>query len=277
MITETYRGIWVVAFRELLHFVSDRTRIISSLMFPLMFLVVFGAGFSRIVGGLAGGVNFIHFIYPGIVAMTVLTSSLLSGTSVVVDREHGFLKEVLVAPLSRVGVIVGKALGGSLTSLLQGLIMLAIAPIIGLSITPLLVVKLLPTLLILSLALSGLGILMATRMHSQQGFQFLLQLIVFPLMFLAGVFFPVDGVPVWLQIVAKVNPLTYGVDAIRQIFLAPQITNAAADISGGGELVSTGITLSGHRMGVGEDIMVIGLIGFVLLLAGVWSFSRTEV
>ncbi len=275
MITETYRGIWVVAFRELLHFISDRTRIISSLMFPLMFLVVFGAGFSRIVGGLAGGVDFIHFIYPGILAMTVLTSSLLSGTSVVVDREHGFLKEVLVAPLSRVGVILGKALGGSITSLLQGMIMLVIAPIIGLSITPLLVVKLLPTLLILSLALSGLGILMATRMHSQQGFQFLMQLIVFPLMFLAGVFFPVDGVPVWLEIVAKVNPLTYGVDAIRQIFLAPQITNAAAEISGG-EVVSTGITLSGHRMGLVEDIMVIGLIGFVLLLAGVWSFSRTE-
>ena len=276
MITETYRGIWVVAFRELLHFVSDRTRIISSLMFPLMFLVVFGAGFSRIVGGLAGGVDFIHFVYPGIVAMTVLTSSLLSGTSVVVDREHGFLKEVLVAPLSRVGIILGKALGGSLTSLSQGIVMLAIAPMIGLSITPLLIVKLLPTLLILSLSLSGLGILMATRMHSQQGFQFLMQLIVFPLMFLAGVFFPVDGVPVWLQIVAKVNPLTYGVDAIRQIFLAPQFNNAAADISGG-EVVSTGITLFGHRMGVVEDIMVIGLIGVVLLFAGVWSFSRTEV
>ncbi|SVA36329.1 uncharacterized protein METZ01_LOCUS89183, partial [marine metagenome] len=275
VIAETYRGIWVVAFRELLHFISDRTRIISSLMFPLMFLVVFGAGFSRIVGGLAGGVDFIHFVYPGIVAMTVLTSSLLSGTSVVVDREHGFLKEVLVAPLSRVGIILGKALGGSLTSLSQGIVMLAIAPIIGLSITPLLIVKLLPTLLILSLSLSGLGILMATRMHSQQGFQFLMQLIVFPLMFLAGVFFPVDGVPVWLQVVAKVNPLTYGVDAIRQIFLAPLISNTTAEIPGG-EVISTGITLSGHRMGVAEDVLVIGLIGSVFLLAGVWSFSRTE-
>ncbi|MEC8890765.1 MAG: ABC transporter permease [Chloroflexota bacterium] len=275
MIAETYRGIWVVAFRELLHFISDRTRIISSLMFPLMFLVVFGAGFSRIVGGLAGGVDFIHFVYPGIVAMTVLTSSLLSGTSVVVDREHGFLKEVLVAPLSRVGIILGKALGGSLTSLSQGIVMLAIAPMIGLSITPLLIVKLLPTLLILSLSLSGLGILMATRMHSQQGFQFLMQLIVFPLMFLAGVFFPVDGVPVWLQVVAKVNPLTYGVDAIRQIFLAPLISNTTAEIPVG-EVISTGITLSGHRMGVAEDVLVIGLIGSVFLLAGVWSFSRTE-
>ena len=275
MITETYRAIWVVAFRELLHFVSDRTRIISSLMFPLMFLVVFGAGFSRIVDRLAGGVDFIHFIYPGIVAMTVLTSSLLSGTSVVVDREHGFLKEVLVAPLSRVGVILGKALGGSITSLLQGMIMLVIAPIIGLPITALLVVKLIPTLLMLSLSLSGLGILMATRMRSQQGFQFLMQLIVFPLMFLAGVFFPVDAVPSWLQIVAKVNPLTYGVDAIRQIFLGSQITDAAMEFSGR-EVISTGITLFDHRMGVVEDILVIGLIGSFFLIAGVLSFSRTE-
>ena len=102
-----------------------------------------------------------------------------------------------------------------------------------------------------------------------------MQLIVFPLMFLAGVFFPVDGVPVWLQVVAKVNPLTYGVDAIRQIFLAPLISNTTAEIPGG-EAISTGITLSGHRMGVAEDVLVIGLIGSVFLLAGVWSFSRTE-
>ena len=248
---------------------------ISSFIFPLMFLVVFGAGFSRIVGELAGGVDFIQFIYPGIVAMTVVMSSLFAGTSVVVDREYGFLKEVLVAPLSRLGIILGKALGGSLIALIQGVIMLIIAPIVGLTVTPLLVVKLLPTLLVLSLSLSGLGILIATRMRSQQGFQFLMQLMVFPLIFLSGVFFPVDGVPVWLQVVAKVNPLTYGVDAIRQIFLGPHITNTAAEISGRAT-ISTDITLFGHRMGVAEDIMVIGAIGSVLLIAGVWSFARTE-
>ena len=176
---ETYRGIWVVAFRELLRFVADRSRMISSFMFPLIFLVVFGAGFSRIVGRLEGDVNFIQFIYPGIIAMTVVMSSLFAGTSVVVDREYGFLKEVLVAPLSRVGIILGKALGGSLTALIQGTIMLAIAPLVGLSISPSLIVQLLPTLLVLSLSLSGLGILMATRMRSQQGFQFLMQLMVF--------------------------------------------------------------------------------------------------
>lgn len=273
--SETYRGIWVVAFRELLRFVADRSRMISSFMFPLIFLVVFGAGFSRIVGRLEGDVNFIQFIYPGIIAMTVVMSSLFAGTSVVVDREYGFLKEVLVAPLSRVGIILGKALGGSITALIQGTIMLAIAPLVGLSISPLLVLQLLPTLLVLSLSLSGLGILMATRMRSQQGFQFLMQLMVFPLIFLSGVFFPVQGVPTWLQIVAKFNPLTYGVDAIRQIFLGPRATGSLAELPGS-EAISTGVILFNHPMGIIEDIAVIGAIGSILLVAGVWSFSRTE-
>jgi len=237
--------------------------------------VVFGAGFNRIVGGLTGGVDFIQFIYPGIIAMTVVMSSLFAGTSVVVDREYGFLKEVLVAPLSRVGIILGKALGGSLTALIQGTIMLIFAPFVGLTITPILVVKLLPTLLLLSLSLSGLGILMATRMRSQQGFQYLMQLMVFPLIFLSGVFFPVDAVPTWLQIVAKINPLTYGVDAIRQIFLGPNITSIAVEFTGR-EVIPTGITLFDRQMGVAEDIMVIGAIGSILLIVGVWSFSRTE-
>ena len=244
-------------------------------MFPLIFLVVFGAGFSRIVGRLEGDVNFIQFIYPGIIAMTVVMSSLFAGTSVVVDREYGFLKEVLVAPLSRVGIILGKALGGSLTALIQGTIMLTIAPLVGLSISPLLVLQLLPTLLVLSLSLSGLGILMATRMRSQQGFQFLMQLMVFPLIFLSGVFFPVQGVPTWLQIVAKFNPLTYGVDAIRQIFLGPHTVSSVAELPGS-EAISTGVILFNHPMGIIEDIAVIGAIGSLLLVAGVWSFSRTE-
>ena len=207
--------------------------------------------------------------------MTVVMSSLFAGTSVVVDREYGFLKEVLVAPLSRVGIILGKALGGSLTALIQGTIMLAIAPLVGLSISPLLVLQLLPTLLVLSLSLSGLGILMATRMRSQQGFQFLMQLMVFPLIFLSGVFFPVQGVPTWLQIVAKFNPLTCGVDAIRQIFLGPHTVSSVAELPGS-EAISTGVILFNHPMGIIEDIAVIGAIGSLLLVAGVWSFSRTE-
>ena len=261
--------------REILRSLADPTRMISSFIWPLMFLVVFGAGFSRIVGGLSGDVNFVQFMYPGIIAMTVVMSSLFAGTSVVADREYGFLKELLVAPLSRSGIIFGKALGGSLTAIGQGTIMLVIAPLLGLSITPFLVIKLLPTLLIMSLSLSGLGILMGTRIRSQQAFQFLWNLMVFPLISLSGVFFPIEGVPHWLQSIAKVSPLSYGVDAIRQIFLGKDIVNPAAELSGT-EFVSTAITIFNHRMGILEDIALLGVIAFLLLAAGIWSFSRTE-
>ena len=271
--TEVYRAIWVVAYREILRFIADRARMFSAFAFPLTFLVVFGAGFSRIVGDLGGDVSFVQFMYPGILSMTVVMSSLFAGMSVVWDREFGFLKEVLVAPLSRVGIVIGKAAGGSFTAMVQGAVMLVIAPIVGITLTPLLILKLIPLVLILSLSLSGLGILVASQMRSQQGFQFVVQLMIFPLIFLSGVFFPIDGVPAWLQVVAKVNPLTYGVDAIRQVFLGPQLVSPLADSA---DAFTLGVTLFGHRMGILEDAILVGAIGSVFLLAGVWSFSRQE-
>ena len=271
--TEVYRAIWVVAYREILRFLADRARMFSAFAFPLTFLVVFGAGFSRIVGDLGGDVSFVQFMYPGILSMTVVMSSLFAGMSVVWDREFGFLKEVLVAPLSRVGIVIGKAAGGSFTAMVQGAVMLVIAPIVGITLTPLLILKLIPLVLILSLSLSGLGILVASQMRSQQGFQFVVQLMIFPLIFLSGVFFPIDGVPAWLQVVAKVNPLTYGVDAIRQVFLGPQLVSPLADSA---DAFTLGVTLFGHRMSILEDAILVGAIGSIFLLAGVWSFSRQE-
>jgi ABC-2 type transport system permease protein len=271
-LSEVYRAIWVVAYRELLRFVADRSRMISSFAFPLMFLVVFGAGFNRIVGDFGGGdVSFIQFMYPGIIAMTVVMSSLFAGLSVVWDREFGFLKEVLVAPLSRTGIVLGKAVGGSIAAVLQGTVMLTLAPVLGIDLTPLLVAKLIPMIIVLSLTLSGLGILIATRMRSQQGFQVIIQLMIFPLIFLSGVFFPIDGVPPWLQVIAKINPLSYGVDAIRQIFLGPQIQGLA-----GTDGIALGITLFDHRMSVLEDGVLVSALGLVLLIGGVWSFSQQE-
>ena len=271
---EVYRGVWVVAYRELLRFVQERSRIVSSFAFPLMFLVVFGAGFNRIVGSMAEGVDFIQFIYPGILAMTVVMSSLFAGMSIVWDREFGFLKEILVAPISRTGIVLGKALGAAVTAMGQGTILLVLAPILGLSLTPILVIKYLATILLLSLSLSGLGIFIATRMRSQQGFQMVVQLLIFPLIFLAGVFFPVDNVPPWLQVIAKVNPLTYGVDAVRQLFLAGEeaTTLAVSNV----EATSLGVTVLGHKMGILEDVLVIGLLGLVVMSVAVWSFSRQE-
>jgi ABC-2 type transport system permease protein len=259
---EIWRGTWVVAYRELLRFVNERSRIVSSLAFPLLFLVIFGAGFGKVIGALAPGVDFIKFMYPGIVAQSVLTSSLFAGVSVVWDREYGFLREILVAPIGRSGIVLGKAIGATVTALLQVAVMLVLAPILGVSLSPAIILGLIPIVVILSLGLSGLGILIASFMTSQQGFQLVIQLLIFPLIFLAGVFFPVNNVPNWLEIISKLNPLTYGVDAVRQVFL--------------GTLPGLGVTVFGHTMTVVEDVAVVGALGALLLGAAVLAFSRQE-
>jgi ABC-2 type transport system permease protein len=259
---EIWRGTWVVAYRELLRFVNERSRIISTFAFPLAFLVIFGAGFGRVIGSLAPGVDFMQFIYPGIVAMTVLTSSLFAGASVVWDREFGFLKEILVAPIARTGIVLGKALGATLNALLQVGVMLLLAPVVGVSLSPAIVLGLVPIVVLLAMGLAGLGLLIASFMTSQQGFQLILQLLVFPLIFLAGVFFPVNQVPLWLEIISKLNPLTYGVDAIRQVFLGSQ--------------PNLGVTVLGHTMTLFQEVLLIGGLSALLLAAATLAFSRQE-
>ena len=260
--TENWRGLWVVAYRELLRFVSERSRLLSSFAMPLLFLVIFGAGFTRTIGALAPGVDFIQFMFPGIVAMTVLTSSLFAGISVVWDREFGFLKEILVAPLGRTGIVLGKAAGGTAVALVQALTLLVLAPLLGVKLSLGLVLGLIPLVVLLSLGLSGLGILIASFMQSQQGFQILIQILIFPLIFLAGVFFPVNNVPLWMEVISKLNPLTYGVDAIRQVFL--------------GSGLGLGVTVFGHTMSVAEEALMIGALGVVMLGGAVISFNRQE-
>jgi ABC-2 type transport system permease protein len=235
---------------------------------PLLFLVIFGAGFNRVIGALAPGVDFVQFMYPGIVAMTVLMSSLMSGLSIVWDREFGFLREVLVAPLSRTGIVLGKASGNAVIAIGQGIVMLALAPIIGVHLDFVLVLELIPLLLIVSVCLSGLGILMASRMRSQQGFQMLMQVIIMPLVFLSGVFFPINNVPAWLEVVSKFNPLTYGVDAIRQVFLSGN----SSPVTG----YAFGVTIFGHTMSVIEDALVMVALGIILLALAIWAFSKQE-
>jgi len=259
---EIWRGTWVVAYREILRFVSERSRMLSSFAMPLLFLVIFGAGFSNVIGQLARGVNFIQFMYPGIIAMTVLTSSLFAGISVVWDREFGFLKEILVAPIGRTGIVLGKAIGATLVALLQALIMLVLAPFLGVSLSPALVLQLIPIVVILSLGLSGLGILIASFMTSQQGFQVLIQILIFPLIFLAGVFFPVNSVPPWMEVISKVNPLTYGVDAIRQLFI--------------GSSASLGVVVFGHTMTIVEEVLMVSALSAILLGGAIVAFNRQE-
>jgi ABC-2 type transport system permease protein len=256
-----FRSIWVIAYRELLRFVQDRPRMFSSFSMPIIFLIIFGAGFGRLIGQMMPGVDYIQFMYPGILAMTVLMTSVMSGVSIVWDREFGFLKEVLVSPLSRSGVLVGKAVGAATIAIIQGAIMLVLAPIVNVPINLGTVLALLPLLLILSLSLSGLGLLIGARMRSQQGFQIVMQLVIFPMMFLSGIFFPVSGVATWLGVLSKLNPVTYGIDAIRQVFLGTEVA---------------GVTVFGHTMGIVDSAIVVAMVGAVLLTTAIWVFNRQE-
>jgi ABC-2 type transport system permease protein len=265
MMGELYRGLWVVAYRDILSFISDRFRIIASLTFPLLFLLIFGGGFSNVIGQMAGGVDIVQFMYPGIIAQAVLTTSLFAGVSIVSDREIGFLREILVAPLSRTGIVLGKAAGSATVALLQVLVLLVIAPVVDVPLGLDTVVLLVPTVVVLSLVLSGLGILIGSFARSQQGFQLFMQMLVFPMIFLAGVFFPVDSVPLWMEVASKANPVTYGVDAIRQIFLG----------SGAAE-AGLGVTVFDHTMSFVEEILVVGGLGIVLMASAIWAFGRQE-
>lgn len=262
--TEIWRGTWVVSYRELLRFVSERSRLIGSFAQPLVFLIIFGAGFGNLIGSVAPGVNFIQFMYPGIIAMGVLTTSLFAGVSIVWDREFGFLRELLVAPLGRTGIVLGKAVGACAVALLQVALMLLIAPVLGVELNLGMVVTLIPVVLVLSVALSGLGILIASFMRSQQGFQLLIQLLIFPLIFLAGVFFPINQAPEWLQVISKFNPLTYGVDAIRQVFLGSEFS------------ATLGVTVLGHTMTLLEEFALMAVFAVALLTVAVWAFRRQE-
>jgi ABC-2 type transport system permease protein len=260
---EVYRGAWVVAYRELLRFIRDRSRIAASIIFPLLFLAIFGAGFTNVVGVMTGGVDLIQFMYPGLIAMAVVTSSLAAGISVATDREEGFLREILVAPLSRIGIVLGKAGGAAAVGLVQAGILIAIAPLLDVDIGVNQALKLILVSVPLSLGISGLGILLSSLASTQQGVQMLINLLVFPLVFLAGVFFPVDTVPTWMEVLSKSNPVTYGVDAIRQILLGAHITSSGL-----------GVTVFGHVMTLGEEVAITSGLGAILLTAAVWRFAR---
>lgn len=263
--TEVYRGAWVTGYRELLRILfGDRGRLVASFVMPLLFLVMFGAGFNRVIAPLTPGVDFIQFLYPGIVAMTVLITSVFTGLSLVWDKEFGFLKEILVAPISRSGVVAGKVAGGATVALGQSLLLLALAPLLSVPLSLLRVLQLLPLVVVLSLSLSSLSILIAAGMRSQESFQLVMQLLIAPLTFLSGMFFPVNNVPTWMAVVVKVDPVTYGVDALRRVFLAGS-TGPASDLR---------LVVAGHAMTVLQDAAVVAALALALLAAAAWRFSR---
>jgi ABC-2 type transport system permease protein len=267
---EFWRGFTVVANRELTRLIHDRARMISSLAQPLMFFVIFGAGFNRMISSasLAPGVGFIQFLFPGIVAQTVFMTSIFSGLSVVWDREFGFLRELLVAPISRFGIVFGKVVGSTILAMIQATIIMCLAPLLHVKVTVPMLLLLYPLLALVSLSMSCLGILLASRMRSQQAFQMVMQLFIFPMIFLAGIFFPLTNVPEWLAVISKFNPLTYGVDAVRHVFLDALTTGPGPGY--------VGVTLFGAPVSLLAEAGIMAVAGFVMLMLALHAFNRQE-
>ncbi len=257
-------GVYTIWYRDVLRFWYDKARMFSALLFPVFFLVIFGAGLTQSIGMMAEGVDFIQFMYPGIIAMSVLRGAFMSGVSIVWDREYGFLKEVLVAPISRISVAVGRTLGSATVATIQGIMILVLAPIVDVSLTVWMVVALIPLSFLLAASMGSLGILLASRVKSTEAFQAIMQMLMFPMMFLSGVFFPMQNLPSWMSVIVKINPASYGVAAIRQVVLGNPPDSPFT------------ITLFGHAMGIWENIGVMAAFGLVMSILAMWSFGRQE-
>ena len=218
-----FKTIYTIWQREIIRYWRDRTRLASTFIQPLMFLAIFGSGLRQSLASSDLGVDFVQFMYPGIIAMSVMGVAFFSTISTVWDREFGFLKEILVAPVSRTSIALGKTFGAATIASSQALILLILGPFIGVKINLLIIPELFIFMILLALAISGLGLFIASLMKTTESFGLIMQLLIFPLFFLSGAFFPLTSVPLWMSIIAKINPLSYGVDAFRQILLRGQL------------------------------------------------------
>lgn len=227
------RTIAMICGRELIRLRRTPSRIMVGLAQPVIFLFIMGAGLGRLVQSeQAGGLDYQEFLFPGILCMSVITSSLFSAVSIVWDREFGFMREMLVAPVSRTSIVLGKALGGGSVAVVQGLILVIAAPIVGVDLSVGRVAGLVVALLLLAYAMTAFGMVLATRMERMESFQMVMTLVLQPMIFLSGAVFPLQNLPAWLAVLTRLNPATYGVDLVRRIALhdAPAVTVGGEDV-----------------------------------------------
>jgi ABC-2 type transport system permease protein len=272
----TLRAVYILWYRVLLRYWRDRGRLIASLAQPLLFLVVFGSGLSSTLRGsggpfgrFGGAFTYQQFIYPGIIAMAVLFTAIFGAMSIVWDREFGFLKEILVAPINRSAVAVGKTLGGTTQAMIQGLVLLVLAPLVGVRLNLLSLAELVPLVFVLAFALSSLGVALASRMRSIQGFQVVMNFLMMPLFFLSGALFPLQSLPGWLTVVTRFDPAAYGVDPIRKTVLgatglpAPLLSRFALDING-------------TVLSSGAEVVILLVFGVVMTAVAVFNFQQRD-
>jgi ABC-2 type transport system permease protein len=270
------RGVYIIWYRDLLRWWRDRQRILPSLIQPVLYLFVFGVGLGSAIGGGQGGfggavaVGYTTFMYPGVLAMSVLFTAIFSSMSIMWDREFGFLKEIQVAPISRPAVAVGKALGGSTVAMLQASLLLVFAPLVGVSLSPLMVIQLLGLMFLLAFALSGLGVAIASRMRSMEGFQAMINFVLMPILFLSGAFFPLQGLPSWLEALTRLDPAAYAVDALRRVVL---VGSGVPEQTAGSLAIPSPL---GGPLPVAAEVVILAAFSAIVLSLAVRWFGQTD-
>lgn len=266
--TRAVRAVW---WREMIRFADDRVRIATALIQPLLFLFVLAPGLQPLSAASTDGVDLTTFMFPGVLCMAMWFSAMISAASLVMDRQLGFLREMMVAPVRRSSIVVGKCLGGMTAAMLQGVILLALAGLVHVPYDPVLLVGILGLQLLIAFSVTALGVMVATTVKQPPTFNGVMQLLVFPTVFLSGAMYPLSGLPTWLGVLNRINPLTYAVDPMRRlVFDHLDISDATR------RRLAPGVTWWGWRVPSLVEVAIVLAIGLAMLAIAIARFTRTE-
>ena len=267
--------IYTIWLREFITFMRERARIVAMVGQPLLYLLILGKGItSGMTLNSSSNIDYLKFMYPGIIGMSILFTSMFSAISIILDREFGFLKEVLVAPVPRWAVALGKCFGGATIAMIQSAILIVMAPIVGISLSLTIILELLVLAFLMSFAVTSLGVAIASRMESMQSFQMVMNFIVMPMYFLSGAMFPMASAPAWMKSLMSLDPLTYGVDALRNVVFSGTAVKASnlAQTS----LLEVARNAGLIRWSLAFDLGVMVVAAAALASAGAYMFSRSN-
>jgi ABC-2 type transport system permease protein len=269
--THDLRAIKVVWQREMIRFSQDRIRIGTALVQPILYVFVLGTGLSSLTHGQTGNVSLRTFIFPGVLALSVLFTAMFSAVSIVWDREFGFLREMLVAPVRRSAIVAGKCLGGATVATIQGLIVLAMAGLVHVPYAPLMLITLFFEMMLLGFAVTAFGLVVAARVKQMQSMMGLMQAILMPLMFLSGVLYPLSGLPSWLNALVHINPITYAVHPFREAVFAHINASPLARAR-----LNPPLTWWGWHVPIPLQLAVVFGTGLLLLYIAILEFDRAD-
>jgi ABC-2 type transport system permease protein len=265
------RAMRIVWSRELIRFRNDRIRIVTALVQPLLFLFVLGTGLEQLSSASTHGVELKTFIYPGILCIAVMFTAMFSAASLVWDREFGFMREMMVAPIRRSSIIIGKCLGGATVASLQGVILLCLAWAVHVPYSVTLILGVLALQLLLAFSITAFGLMVAARIKQMQAFMGVMQMVIMPMFFISGALFPVAGLPAWLAFLNRIDPLTYAVDPMRRlVFNHLDISDSAR------QALDPGVTWWGWRVPTLLEVAVVLALGLLMLAIAIWEFNATE-